>query len=272
MAASIAGFPFNDLDALERTLTENVGQVAAVFLDYLREEPKPDYLQAVKELAHRHGALFVMDEIVTGFRLAPGGAQEYFGVVPDMAVFAKALANGMPLSAVVGRAEVMQTAKKLLMSITYGGEALSLAAAVATLREIKAKKVNDHLWRIGRLLMDGLDKAAADSGIPFTCYGLPPMSLMQFDDVQGAESEQVWSYFLQEMALRGVLMRRGGVNFVTFSHTDADIADVTTAAAEVFAELKPLWKTPELANRIQSGKVEAGFRSLTGRKSQGWGL
>lgn len=263
MSTSIASFPFNDLDALERLLAKNAGNVAAIFLDYLHEEPKPGYLQAVRELAHRHGALFVMDEIVTGFRLAPGGAQEYFGVVPDMAVFAKAMANGMPLSAVVGRAEVMQTAKKLLMSITYGGEALSLAASVATLREIKAKPVNDHLWRIGRLLMDGLDRAAADNSIPFRCYGLPPMSLMQFNDVDGPESELVWSYFLQEMALRGVLVRRGGVNFVSFSHTDADIGAVIAAAGEVFAALKPLWKRPELAERVQAGKVDAGFRSMT---------
>jgi len=248
---SIATFPFNDLPALERLMQRYEGQVAAICLDILREAPRPGYLQAVKELAHSHGALFVLDEIVTGFRLAPGGAQVHFGVTPDLACFAKAMANGMPLSAVAGRAEVMAVAEKLLISITYGGEALSLAAAVATMSEIRERQVTDYLWQIGKMLMQGLEQAAQTQDIPFCCTGLPPMSLMQFDDLKASEADQVWHYFLQEMAARGVLMRRGGVNFVTFSHSEADIATVVETARSVFADLRPLWKRPELARRLR---------------------
>lgn len=262
LESTIISFPFNDLGALERLLAKHGDQVAAVFLDILREEPEPGYLAAVRELAHRYGALFVMDEIITGFRLAPGGAQEYYHVVPDMACFAKAMANGMPLGAVVGRAEIMRVAADLRISITYGGEALSLAAAVACMREIRDRSVPDHLWHIGACLMAGLDDAAGKQGIPFECYGLAPMSLMRFNELDARESDLVWSYFLQEMAMRGVLLRRGGVNFVTFSHTQDDVAEIVAVADDVFAHLASLWKTPELAQHVRVRDVETGMRSF----------
>lgn len=260
LEGSIRTFPFNNIDALKKLFAENKDQVAAVFLDILQTEPQPGYLQAVADLAHENGALFVMDEIVTGFRLATGGAQEYFGVVPDMACFAKGIANGMPLSAVVGKAEVMRIAERLLISITYGGEALSLAAAVATMRELADKKVTDYLWEIGTKLMTGLDEAAQKNGIPFECFGLAPMSLMRFSEVDAEGNQLVWSYFLQEMAARGVLMRRGGVNFLSYSHRPEDIAEVIATAEEVFAALRPLWGTSELAKRVRVQDMKQSFR------------
>lgn len=258
----IITFPFGDLGALRGLLKKHSGQVAAVFIGVIPGEPAPGYLQRVRELAHHHGALFVMDEVVTGFRMAVGGAQEYFGVEPDLACFAKAMANGMPISAVAGQAEVMQITEKLRISITYGGEALSLAAAVACMREIRDKRVPDHLWHVGRQLMDGLDEAASKHGIPFRCTGYAPASLMRFDHLDAAETKEVWSYFLQEMAARGVLMRRGGVNFLTYSHSEADIAEIVAAAEQVFAGLAPLWKTSELSGRLRVRAVDTGFRSF----------
>jgi glutamate-1-semialdehyde aminotransferase len=262
LESSIRSFPFGDIAALEQLFATNKDNVAAVFLDILAREPEPGYLQAVIDLAHANGALFVMDEIVSGFRVATGGAQEYFGVVPDMACFAKGIANGMPLSTVVGRADVMRQAEDLLISITYGGEALSLAAAVATMRELREKKVTDYLWDIGRTLMDGLDNAAVKNGVPFECYGIPPMSLMRFRDVDAQGNQLVWGYFLQEMAARGVLLRRGGVNFVSYSHRPDDIAEVVAAADQVFAELAKLWGTPKLAEHVRIQDVKLGFRSF----------
>ena len=114
-------------------------------------EPGPGYLQALNDLAHKHGALVIYDEIVTGFRLAMGGAQEYFGVTPDLATFAKAMANGMPLAAVVGSKEVMKTAENCLISITYGGEALSLAAAVATMNILREQNVQEATSPVRRI-------------------------------------------------------------------------------------------------------------------------
>lgn len=254
LAGSVVPFGEFDLAAVERQFLAHRGQVAAVFLDIQRTAPPPGYLAAVKELCHEHGALLVYDEIVTGFRLALGGMQEYCGVTPDLACFAKAMANGMPLACVAGRAEVMASMAERSISITYGGEALSLAAAIATLRELRAKQVNAYLWELGASLQRGLNDAAQEADIPFHCGGLAPMTTMNFTD-RGEQSEALlWEYLLQEMAVRGVLLRRGGLNFLTFRHTQADLAQVVAAAAEVFTNLRPLWGTARLAEAVAARK------------------
>jgi glutamate-1-semialdehyde aminotransferase len=232
-------FEYNNLASLERALDEHRGEVAAVFLDpFSSQLPEPGFLEGVRELAHAHGALLVFDEIVTGFRLALGGAQEHFGVVPDLACFAKGIANGMPLGAVCGRREVMQIAERLIVSVTYGGEALSLAAAVAAIHEYRTKDVFPRIWTLGRRLMDGLQAAAGETRVPFRCYGLAPMSAMSFDAATPELDALMWRYFLQEAAQSGVLFRRGGLNLVTYTHTEADVDLAVAVAREAFRELR----------------------------------
>lgn len=253
LEASVRSFsPASGPEGVAQLLKEYEGNVAGIFIGVLGGEVSAEYLQAVKELAHQHGALLVYDEIVTGFRLSQGGLQGYTQVVPDVACFAKAMANGMPISAVAGRADVMKTMEGLRISITYGGEAVSIAASIATLKEIRDKNVVDHLWKVGQLLMDGLNQAAKDNDIPFETFGLAPVTRMRFNGLTAEENDTVWAYFLQEMAARGVLLRRGGVNFVTYSHTEADIEQTVNAARDVFTELKPIWKSPEVKNRLRT--------------------
>ncbi|MCZ7648798.1 MAG: aminotransferase class III-fold pyridoxal phosphate-dependent enzyme [Planctomycetota bacterium] len=256
LKGTLLNFPFNDAPALERLMDEHKGQVAAVFLEVPAIDPHDGYLQAVRDLTRKHGTLMVMDEVVTGFRLAPGGAQEYYGVTPDLACFAKAMANGMPVSAVAGRADVMRVAEELLITVTYGGEALSLAATVATIRELREKRVCEQLWKLGAELKDGLNAAARRAGIPFLSSGPAPLALMRFDVGEKDAEADTWTFFLQEMAARGVLMRRGGWNLVTFSHTREDIQTVVRAAGEVFGELKGLLGTPELKARLRTHDAE----------------
>lgn len=270
---SVESFTEFDLEGLRSRFALHEGQVAAVFLDIQRAAPPPGYLAAVKALCHAHGALLVYDEIVTGFRLALGGMQEAFGVTPDLACFAKALANGMPLACVAGRADVMATMQDRLISITYGGEALSLAAAVACIHTLRADNVPAYLGELGARLHHGLNAAAAHAAIPFVCGGLDPMTTMTFTDAPTAHMTSVgfqadpgrvrpvdaghallWEYFLQEMAVRGVLLRRGGLNFLTYSHTPAQIDQVIAAAAEVFAALRNLWDVPALQAAVQARK------------------
>ncbi|MGH2367022.1 MAG: aminotransferase class III-fold pyridoxal phosphate-dependent enzyme, partial [Chloroflexota bacterium] len=231
-------FPFDDLPALESLLNANRGDVAAVFLDIPHSaEVAPGYLQAVQDLAHAHGALLCYDEIVTGFRLARGGAQELHGVTPDLAAFAKAMANGMPLGAVVGRADVMTVCQRIPISLTYGGEALSLAAAAAVLREYRHHDVIGHLWRVGRRLVDGLNAAAQEHEVAFRATMYPPMAATRFD-VPPDALDETWFTFLAACARRGVLLRRGGLNNVTFSHQDADIDQTLDACRGAFRELR----------------------------------
>jgi glutamate-1-semialdehyde 2,1-aminomutase len=201
-----------------------------------------------------------MDEIVTGFRMANGGAQEYFGVTPDMACFAKGMANGMPLAAVVGRADVMGTFEDALISLTYGGEALSLAAAVATMQIYRDEPVIETLWQRGEALRDGLERAAREAEVPFVTQGYAPMTGMAFLDLDPETDQRAWGFMLQEMAARGVLLRRRGLNFITYSHSEADIARAVAAAREVFGELGDILHTPELAKRLRLVDVHESFR------------
>ncbi len=254
LQGTVEAFAEYNLAELQHKFQAHRGQVAAVFLDIQRSAPPVGYLAAVKELCHTNGALLVYDEIVTGFRLALGGMQEYCGVTPDLACFAKALANGMPLACVAGRAEVMASMQDRLISITYGGEALSLAAAIASLRELRDKGVNAYLWELGEMLQRGLNHAAQEAAIPFHCGGLAPMTTMTFTETGGQPDALLWEYLLQEMAVRGVLLRRGGLNFLTFSHTQADLAIVIQAAAEVFTNLRNLWGSPQLADAVSARK------------------
>lgn len=260
LGGSVDSFTFNDLDSLERKLAEHAGKVAAVFLDIAITPPAEDFLPSAREMAHAHGALFLMDEIVTGFRMAKGGAQEYFGVTPDMACFAKGMANGMPLAAVVGRAEVMEAFTDALISLTYGGEALSLAAAVATMQIYRDEPVIETLWARGAALRAGLEQAARAAEIPFATQGYDPMTGMAFRDLDPETDRQAWGFVLQEMAARGVLLRRRGLNFITYRHSEADIAQATAAAREVFAELGDILHTPDLPKRLRLTEVTESFR------------
>ena len=180
-----------------------------------------------------------------------GGAQEYFGVTPDLATFAKAMANGMPLAAVVGSKEVMKTAENCLISITYGGEALSLAAAVATMNILRERNVQEQLHRSGELLKDGINAAAERAGVALEAYGLAPICGERFLDASDAEEEGLmWRFLLAGCAQRGLLIRRGGVNFITFSHTEDDIAQTVAVIEDTLHELRRVREAGGLASAV----------------------
>jgi glutamate-1-semialdehyde 2,1-aminomutase len=244
----VVPFSAGNLDQLASLLDQHRERVAAIFTDLPYDMSLGrDYLQGAQDLARSHGALLCFDEIVFGFRAARGGMQELYGVTPDLAVFAKGMANGMPLAAVTGRRDVMEAAARSLISITYGGEALSLAACVAVLQEYAAKDVIGHLQQVGRQLMDGLNAAAQAHAVPFRCLGYPSMSSMEFQlprDRVGA----AWELFLAECAGRGVLFRRGGLNMMNFSHQPADVDETVRAAAEAFDVLRAAGFTGPLSD------------------------
>ncbi len=162
-ARFIAPFNYNELPSLDRALDEHYGNVAAVIMEAaLIDQPAPGFLEAVKKTAHDHGALLIFDEIVTGFRWAIGGAQEYFGVVPDLATFGKGMANGLPLSAIVGRADLARQFEEVFVSSTFGGDTLALAAARATIDEYRRQPVIAHLWAAGKRFQDAVGPDMAD--------------------------------------------------------------------------------------------------------------
>ncbi len=270
LARYVIPFRHGDLAQVEQLLEEHRGEVAAIFTDLPYDGTLGrDYLVGLRDLAHAHGALLGFDEIVNGFRLALGGAQEYYDVLPDLACFAKGMANGMPLAAVVGRAGVMARAAGSLISLTYGGEALSLAACAATVRVYREEGVIDYLWRIGQQLVDGLNAAAAAHGVPFRAGGYAPMSSMRFD-LPREQVDLAWERFLAACAERGILFRRGGLNFVTFSHSPADIERTIDSAGQAFAVLRAAGFAgpPETATAAASGTAHDAAR---GQQRGPWG-
>ena len=217
-------FEYNNLASLERIFAEHPGQVAAVIMEPVGSvEPENAFLHEVRSLTQREGALLIFDEIITGFRLAIGGAQEHFGVVPDMACCGKAMANGFPLSAVVGQREIMKVFDDIFFSFTFGGEAVSLAAAKATIVEMIDKKVIEHLWSSGLRIRDGFNVLAQTFDVAghMQCIGLGPRTSTVFKDAAGAVSLELKSLFQQECLKRGVLF--GGGHNMCFSHSVSDI-------------------------------------------------
>lgn len=233
-------FEYNHLESLQRIFAEHPRQVAAVIMEPVGvEPPREGFLQAVQGLARREGAVLIFDEVLTGFRVALGGAQEYFGVTPDLACFGKAMANGFPLSAVVGRRDIMRLFDEVFFSFTFGGETASLAAAAATIAELKYRDVIAHLWRQGARLEDGYNQLARQAGLGRVteCIGLPPRTVITFKDESGDESMLFKSVFQQECLARGILFT-GGHN-ICYRHSPQDVEQtlmVYREALEVLAE------------------------------------
>jgi glutamate-1-semialdehyde 2,1-aminomutase/spore coat polysaccharide biosynthesis protein SpsF len=254
-------FVYNDIDSLRSIFWEHPGQVAAVIMEPIGVvEPHHGFLQQVRELTQREGALLIFDEVVTGFRLTLSGAQGYFGVTPDLACFGKAMANGYPLAAVVGRRDIMNLFDEVFFSFTFGGETLSLAAAKATIIEMREKNVTAHLWEQGQRLKDGYNVLAKEYGISqwTACIGLPPRTVVVFHDESGAESLVQKSLFQQECLKRGILF--AGAHNLCFSHSAADVdytLRVYRTAMEILADAI---RKGDVAERLEGTPVQPVFR------------
>ena len=228
-AALWSAVPFDDLPALEEAVARG-GPPAAILLEPVVERaPSPAWLAAARRLA-RGGTVLIFDEIKTGFRLGRGGAAERWGVTPDLAVLGKALANGFPLAAVVGRADLMSKVRSTWISSTLATEFVALAAARAVLDVWDGTDVAGHVAGIGAAAMDGLAPLGTSEG--FDVHGLPEMWFLNFVD------PDVERQFLLGCVRKGVLLKRGGYNFPSLSHRRADVDETLTVVRAVLAEVR----------------------------------
>ncbi len=249
---------FNDLPALDAALSEN--EIAAVIMELPGVEPVDGYLQAAIDTTHRHGAVFVLDEIVTGFRYALGGAQELYGIRPDLACYGKGMANGYPLSAVVGTADAMAAFEEIFFSMTYSGETISLAAALATLDVIESEPVIEYIWERGEQLRAGLLKLAQQVSFEVTLHGNPPRSAVTFGDgPDGAPSDELRALFLQEAHKHGVLF--GVPMFPTYSHSDEDIKRTLSVVEAAFDRMETAYLSGDIASQLEGMPPGVVFRS-----------
>jgi len=245
----ILTFQYNDLDSLAEVLSQNQGQVACVIMMPLEiEPPRPGFLAGVKELAHRHGALFILDEMRSGFHLAMGGAQEYYGVTPDLATFSKAMSNGYAISVLAGKRELLAALSQTYVSSTFYTNSIAMAAAAATVRKLHDRQVIPHLWRIGQGLLDGLDQLAKEAGVAAQTVGLAPIPFLIFTDPDPEIRETAKYLFYREVTRQGVLLHPNHHWFVSAAHTDAELAHTLDVCGEAFhhvrAELARGYRAP----------------------------
>ena len=225
--------PFDDVAALERAVSDAGGDLAAVVLEPVVERiPSEQWIRRARELCDANGAALVFDEIKTGFRVSPGGYQEMSGITPDLATFGKALANGYPLAAVVGRAPLMEAARRTWISSTLASESTALAAALAVLDWHEEADVCATLAETGREMRGAIDRAIAASGVGgVTTHGVDTMFLLRWED-SARESR-----FLAEGVRVGVLFKRGAYNFPAIAHDEEALRAIEAAASSAFVAL-----------------------------------
>jgi len=253
-------FNYNDIQSVIDSIDEDT---AAVILEpFVFEAPKDNFLKKLREVCDKNGTLLIFDEMWTGFRIALGGAQEYFGVKADLATFSKAIANGMPIGILVGRKEVMNVLEKdVFFFTTFGGEALSLAAAKATITELKEKNVPEYLTKQGKKLKDGYNNIAEELNMPYTkCIGYECRSLITFDTSAGKPLEMK-SLVQQEMIKRGILW--GGFHNMSFSHSDEDIKYTLKVYRDVLPILKKAVEEKNVSGYLKGEPVEPVFRKVS---------
>jgi glutamate-1-semialdehyde 2,1-aminomutase len=239
---SVLVAPFNDLETSARVVAAHADGLAAIIVEPLQRaiRPRPGFLAGLRDLADRHGVLLIFDEVVTGFRLAYGGAQEHYGVVPDLAVYGKALTSGFALAAIAGRADVMATAdparKGTLdyagLSGTLSGNALACAAGVAALGELRRPGVYPRLHALGERLRQGIERRAAALGVPLQAIGDGPIAQVFFvasdaelasDRALRAADARLATRFGLELLRRGLFVIPNTKLYISLAHSEADI-------------------------------------------------
>jgi glutamate-1-semialdehyde aminotransferase len=253
-------FNYNDIDSVVGSLDEDT---ACVILEpFVFERAQPEFLSELRSACDRNGTILIFDEMWTGFRCALGGAQEFLGVRADLCLFSKAMANGMPISAITGRKDIMSLLEKdVFFFTTFGGESLSLAAAKACIEFIRDHEVISHLATLGQTLSNGINEILARLSIDFVSItGYPFRTMVNFSANAGNPLEMK-TFVQQEFIRRGILW--AGFHNLCFAHTAEDIAYTLTAYAEVFSELKAAIANKDLSSRVQGRLIQPVFRKTS---------
>jgi len=256
-------FEYNTIESLKELLDAHPDEFAAVIMEPVGvTPPQNDFLKEVKKVTHKNGAILIFDEIITGFRFSLGGAQEYFGVIPDLAAFGKAMANGMPISALVGKEEIMNTLSETFFSFTFGGECLSMAAAIATINELKEKNVIEFLWKQGEKLQNGYNKLASELELEkcTECVGYPPSTLVKFYGKTTDDSLLMKSLVQQELLKRGILW--AAYHAVSYSHKDEEINTTLEAFNDALKVLKKAIREGNVKKYLEGKPVQPVFREI----------
>jgi glutamate-1-semialdehyde 2,1-aminomutase len=252
-------FTYNRLDELSEIVRTHGKTLAGVIMEPTRNtEPAPGFLAGVRELCDSCGARLVFDEVTTGFRFHQGGVHLKYGVAPDLAVFAKALGNGHPVAAVIGRAATMQAAQESFISSTYWTEGIGAMAALATLRVMERVDVPAHVRCIGERFRAGCAELAAEHQLPLKPGGYPALTTLSFEHPENAA---LLTLLTVSMLRRGFLA--GGGFYPTLAHKERHVDAYLAAAEPVFAELAESLRRGDTKERIGGPVKQSVFARLT---------
>ena len=252
-------FRYNDSEEFLSLMDKYKGQVSAVVMEPIRNHyPKKNFLGTIREKTEKLGIVLVFDEITSGWRLNIGGAHLRFGVEPDIAVFAKAMSNGYPMAAVIGKAGVMDAAQDTFISSTYWTEKTGPVAALATIRKLKDKNVPEHLMNVGRRVQDGWKECAEKNELAITVSGIYPLGHFSF----GYERPLVLkTLFTEKMLEKGFLATTAF--YASYAHKEEDIEKYLWAVDEVFGFISKAVKEGEPEKYLQGPVCHCGFARLT---------
>ena len=254
-------FAYGNLNMLEDLLKQHGGEVGCIIMEPMRSEDPPEgYLEGVRELATRYRVVLIFDEVSSGFRIALGGVQEYTGVTPDISVFAKAISNGYPMAAIVGKREVMEPAERMFISSAYWDDNIGIVAALTTLKELQRRNAVDHFEKIGASFKERINRAAREVGLDAECVGVAAHPGIRFN-VEGEDTaKKVNTLFIQENARRGVILATG--SFFNCAHDEPALDRTEEAVRESFAVIKDGLENDRLDDLLECDLQEDLFRRL----------
>lgn len=257
-----SGFTYNDINSLANLFEQYPNQIAAVILEPVTfQAPTDNFLARVVALCEQQGAVCVFDEMITGFRFAVGGAQAYFNVTPHLACFGKGMANGYPLSAIVGQKNIMKLMDTIFFSGTFGGETLSLAAAKATIDKMVSHHVPEHFARLGARIVAGINALLASDPLFKEIVGIqgyPCWTALNFKGTHQYSAEVLKTYFIQAMCQQGILIT--GSHNLSYAHNDESITALLEAYKLVLGQLKEFVKAGTLAENIKGELLQPVFQ------------
>ncbi len=252
-------FRYNHIEELKGIASKYRNELAAIIMEPIRDhDPDPGFLEQVREISSQIGAVLIVDEITAGFRLITGGAHLLYGIKPDMAVFAKAMSNGYPMAAIIGKADIMQAAQLSFISSTYWTERIGPAAALATIRKHRLCDVSKHLIQKGSLVKEGWRATARETCVEIGIGGIAPLGHFTFP---GEQTQAAKTLFVQKMLERGFLASTAF--YATYAHDDRHIKSYLEAFREVFARVADALERGMVMKQLRGPVAHAGFGRLT---------
>ena len=258
LSGSAIPFDYNSVSQLKDIVERN--DIGTIVMEPIRHQnPDRDFLKHVKTIAHEIGAVLIFDEITTGWRMTTGGVHKLYGIEPDIAVYAKAMSNGYPMAAIVGKYEVLESAKNSFISSTYWTERIGPVASIATINKIRDREVPAHLCKIGNLISAGWQKLAEEHNLRIAIAGIPPLTTFTFD--HGAQDQALHTLFTQLMLDMGFIASKSV--YVSYSHTRPLVNNYLEHVDDAFSTIEKSLSQNNVTELLRGPVAGAGFKRLT---------